>query len=154
MPSWILFFIQTAIESYFRKCSFVKEYLLKLLLKFWFFLNKSDFFRNCFSWRQHLCIWDIFIYKLCKILFAKSLKRRIRAEYLILASQPKENSVHNHSSMAFLSNSISYKVVRVWGSFQQLPPPPLVPSRESPPLLCYTLPRYYLAYSLDSRIIV
>ena len=32
--------------------------------------------------------------------------------------------------------------------------PPLVPSRESPPLLCYTLPQYYLACSLDSRILV
>ena len=40
------------------------------------------------------------------------------------------------------------------GSFQQLPPPHLVPSRESPPLLCYILPRYYLAYSLYSRILV
>ena len=28
----------------------------------------------------------------------------------------------------------------IFGSFQQLPPPPLVPSGELPPLLCYTLP--------------
>ena len=38
--------------------------------------------------------------------------------------------------------------------FNNCPPSPLWYSRESPPLLCYTLPRYYLAYSLDSRIIV
>ena len=34
-------------------------------------------------------------------------------------------------------------VTHFWDLFNNCPPPPpLVPSRESPPLLCYTLPQY------------
>ena len=43
---------------------------------------------------------------------------------------------------AFFTWPMSERSPKDWiGSFQQLPPP-LVPSRESPPLLCYTLPQY------------
>ena len=57
------------------------------------------------------------------------------------------------TNQSFMEKMFAHSNDQIDGIFSTIAPP-LVPRRELPPLLCYTLPQFYLAYSLDSRISV